>query len=140
VTGKVKYVFKDFPLESIHKSALKLAEATRCAGEQGKYWEMNGRFFAGKKAPKLEDLTAHAQAVGLDMDAFQQCLDSGKYASEIRKDMEEARKAGVRSTPTFLLGFIQSDGKVKAVKMMRGAKAYAAFKEAIDALLASKKQ
>ena len=133
-------MFKDFPLQSIHKSAFKLAEAANCAGEQGKYWEMNTRFFAHEKAPNIEGLPAHAQAVGLDKDAFQQCLNSEKYASEIRDDIAEARGAGVRSTPTFLLGFIQSDGMVKAVKMIRGAQPYAVFKQTLDSLLASKEQ
>jgi predicted DsbA family dithiol-disulfide isomerase len=101
---------------------------------------MHTRFFADQRVPKLEDLAAHAEAVGLDKDAFQQCLDSGKYASEIRNDIGEARRAGVRSTPTFLLGFVQADGMVKATKMILGAKPYAAFKQAIEELLASKKE
>ncbi len=130
----------DFPLESIHKSAFKLAEAANCAGEQGKYWEMHDRFFANKNVPKLEDLSLHAQAIGLNKEAFQQCLDKGKFASEIRRDILKARNAAVRSTPTFLLGFAQSDGKVKAVKMIRGAQPYAVFKQAIESLLSSKKQ
>lgn len=130
----------DFPLESIHKSAFKLAEAARCAGEQGKYWEMHDRLFDHQKALKLEDLPLHAQAVGLDPEAFQQCLDSGKYSSEIRRDMAEGGRAGVRGAPTFLLGFNESGGKVKAVKIIRGAQPYANFKEAIESLLASRKQ
>jgi len=136
----VKYIFVDFPLRSIHKSASKLAEAARCADEQGKYWEMNGRLFAHQKGLKLEHLPSHARAVGLDTKTFQLCLDSGKYASEIRRDMAKARRAGVRSTPTFLLGFTQPDGKVKAVKMIRGAQPYAVFKQAIESLFTSKKR
>ena len=70
--------------------------------------------------------------------SFQQCIDSGRYATEIRKDMAEGQKAGVRSIPTFLLGFTEPDGKVKAVKMITGAQPYASFKEAIDSLLSQK--
>jgi protein-disulfide isomerase len=138
LTGKVKYIFKDLPLESIHKSAFKLAEAARCAGEQGKYWEMHDRLFADKKAAALEDLPLYARELGLDTEAFQQCLDSGKYAPEIRRNAGVAKEVGIRSTPTFLLGFTQPDGKVKAVKMILGAQPYAAFKSAIESLLVIK--
>ena len=138
-TGKVKYVVKDFPLESIHKLASKLAEASYCAGEQGKYWEMRNRFLANQRNLKLEELSTHAQAVGLNNEAFKQCLDSGKYASQIKKDLIEAQNAMVRSVPTFLLGFAEPDGKVRAVKMIKGAQPYTAFKEAIESLLSSQK-
>lgn len=140
LTGKMKYIFKDFPLESIHKSAFKLAEAANCADEQGKFWEMHDRFFADKKAVDLEALSDHARAIGLDVGAFNECLDGGKYSFEIKKDMAEASNAGIRSTPTFLLGFTQPDGKVKAVKMIRGAQPYHMFQQAIENLLKSEKQ
>ena len=128
----------DFPLESIHKQALKLAEIAHCAGEQEKYWEMHDQFFANQKALKPENWEVYGQAVGVEKSSFQQCIESGRYASEIRKDMAEGQKAGVRSIPTFLLGFTEPDGKVKAVKMITGAQPYASFKEAIDSLLSQK--
>ena len=106
----------------------------------GKYWEVHDRLFATSKAPKFEDLALIARAAGLDAEAFRQCLDSGKYASEISKDIAEGRRAGVRGVPTFLVGFTQSEGSVKAVKIIRGARPYSAFKEAIESLLASKNQ
>ncbi len=128
----------DFPLESIHKEAFKLAEIAHCAGEQGKYWEMYNQFFANQRTLKPEDWEVHGQVVGLEKFSFQRCIDSGGYTSEIRKDMAEAQKVGVRSIPTFLLGFTQPDEKVRAVKMITGAQPYAAFKEAIDGLLSQK--
>ena len=128
----------DFPLESIHKQAFKLAEMAHCAGEQGKYWEMHDQFFTNQKTLKPENWEAYGQVAGLEKLSFQQCIDSGRYASEIRKDMAEGQKAGVRSIPTFLLGFTEPDGKVKAVKMITGAQPYASFKEAIDSLLSQK--
>ena len=130
---------KDFPLESMHKQAFKMAEATQCAGEQGKYWELRERFVANQRDLKLEDLPAHVQAIGVDKEAFQQCLDSGKYSSQIRSDLEEGQHAGVRSVPTFLIGFAQPDNKVRAVKMIRGAQQYSAFKEALENLFSSAK-
>lgn len=128
----------DFPLESIHKQAFKLAELAQCSGEQGKYWEMRDQFFTNQRTLNPEDWQVHSQIVGLEKISFQQCIDSGKYAAEIRKDMAEGQKVGIRSVPSFLLGFTEQGGKVRAVKMITGAQPYTAFKEAIDSLLSAK--
>ncbi len=139
-TGKLKYVFRDFPLEAIHGDALKAAEAAHCAGEQGKYWEMHDRLFANQRALGAAQLSLYAQALGLDPQPFGQCLGSGKYAAEIRKDLEDGQKAGVRGTPTFFLGLTDAkDSQIRAVKMIVGAQPYARFKQAIETLLASPK-
>ena len=138
-TGKIKYVVRDFPLDSIHPAAEKAAEAAHCAGEQGKYWEMRQRLFANQRALGPKDLQAHAQALGLDGVKFGQCLDNGKYASLVRKNADEGQKAGVEGTPTFFLGMTSDgDSKLKPAKTLRGAYPYAAFKEAIDGLLSGK--
>lgn len=136
--GKLKYVFRNFPIESIHPQAFKAHEAANCAGEQGKYWEMNGRLFANQKAMSPKDLSDHAQALALDMPKFQQCLDSGKHAAKIRKDLADGQKAGVQGTPSFFVALTEpNDGMVKAVRIIRGAQPYTAFKEAIDSLLSA---
>jgi len=136
-TGKIRYFFLDFPL-SFHKMAFKAAEAEDCAGEQGKFWEMHDTLFENQKALNPEDLLKYAEKIGLDMPKFKECLDSGKYAEEIKKDTAEGQKAGLTGTPSSLLGWVQADGKsVKAVKKIVGAQPYAAFKEAIDSLLKS---
>jgi len=134
-TGKVKYVFRDFPIESIHKDAFKAGEAANCAGEQGKYWEMHDRLFSNQQALGQKDLSLHAQTLGLDMPGFQQCLTSGRQASEIRKDVAEGSKVGVRGTPTFFLGLTQPDSKIKVLRIIRGAQPYTVFKDAIENLL-----
>jgi protein-disulfide isomerase len=136
-TGKVKYVFRDLPLESIHKNAFKAAEATHCAGEQKKYWEMHDRLFANQNALEPAMLTAHAQAIGIDSKKFQTCLDSGKYAEQIRKDIAEANKYGITGTPTTVIGMTQpGDTKIKVARVIRGAQGFNAFKAAFDELLA----
>jgi protein-disulfide isomerase len=138
--GKVKYVVMDFPIESIHKEAFKAAEAANCSGEQGKYWEMHSRLFGHQKALKEKDWSGHAQALGLDLGKFKECLVSGKYTDEIRRDIAEGRKAGVRGTPTFLLGLTKPDAPmVIATQLIRGAQPYSRFKEVIESLLSSKK-
>ncbi len=125
-TGKLKYVIFDFPLESIHSHAFKAAEAANCAAEQGKFWEMNARLFANQKALAPEQLKTYAEALGLDMSKFDDCLGSGKHADEIRKDMAAGSKAGMRGTPSFGIGFTDSKDpdKVKVVQTIRGAQPF----------------
>ncbi len=137
-TGKVKYVVRDFPIESIHPQAFKAHEAANCAGEQGKYWEMHDRLFTNPRALRLKSLSGYAEAIGLDLPTFKKCLSSGKHEAEIRADMDDGVKAGVRGTPTFLLGLTEpNSSKVKATQLIRGAQPYSRFKQAIDRLLAS---
>jgi protein-disulfide isomerase len=133
----VKYVLRDLPLEAIHPFAMKAAEATHCAGEQGKYWEMHDRLFANQRELSRPDLTKHATALGLNTATFDQCLDSGKSAARIRKDIAEAEKLQANGTPTFFIGLTDAAGNQFKGTRLVGALPYASFKEAIDRLLAS---
>jgi protein-disulfide isomerase len=138
-TGKVRYVFRDFPIESIHPAAVEAAAAARCAGEQGKYWQMHDRFFADQKALAEKDWPAQAEALGLDGAALQACVESGRHKAAIAKDQADGQTAGVRGTPSFFLGLTEPGAAtVKATKMVRGARPYDAFKQALDGLLADK--
>lgn len=128
---------KDFPLEFIHKSANKFAQAALCAGDQGKYWEMRDRLFTNQKDLKPENLPDYALRLGLNEDAFTTCLETEKYAAHINNEKNNARKAGIAGPTLFLLGFLDADGTVKAVRIIRGTHPYAVFKQAIDALLTS---
>jgi protein-disulfide isomerase len=135
-TGKLKYVVRDFPLESIHPAAVKAAEAPHCAAEGGKYWEMHERLFANPAALAPDDLVAHAQALGLDSQAFKRCLETGKYAPRVRQAQAEGERAGVRGTPAFFLGLTEPNSeKITAVTAIRGAHPFARFEEAIEKLL-----
>ncbi len=134
-TGKVKSVFLDLPLEAIHKSAFGAAKAARCAGEQGKYWEMHDRLFANQK--ELEPWAPHAQAIGLDLTAFDACVASDKEDAAIRRDMAEAQKLGITGTPAFLIGRTDpKSSKLTILAAVRGARPFADFKTEIDKLLA----
>ena len=134
-TGKIQYTLLDMPLESIHRNAFKAAEASHCAAEQGKYWEMHDRLFENQRA--LEPWSAHAEALGLDVDAFTACLDSGKFDKTIREDMQFAAKAGVRGTPGFLLAKVdpKNPDKIIGITSLRGAQPFPTFKAAIDQAL-----
>ena len=133
-SGKVKYVFRDFPL-SFHKQAFKAAEAAHCAGDQGKFWEMHDTLFQNQSALAPEQLAAHADTLGLDAGAFRTCLDSSRFAADVNKDLTEGGAVGITGTPAFLVGVIQPDGRVKVVKRLSGARPYADFKAAIDGAL-----
>ena len=133
----MKYVVRDLPLESIHNQAFKAAEATHCAGEQGKYWEMHDRLFANQRELARPDLSKHAEAIGINVGTFDQCLDSEKSAARIRNDMTEAQRLQATGTPTFIIGLTSPDGsQVKGTKLV-GAQPYGTFKSAIERLLSS---
>ena len=130
---------RDLPLETIHPFAFKAAEATHCAGDQGKYWEMHDRLFANQGALARRDLTKHAQALGLDSARYEQCLGSEKYAPRVRKDLADAQKLQVNGTPTFFLGLTDpNNSEIKGTRIS-GAQPYSTFKAAIDRLLSSEK-
>lgn len=140
-TGKIKYVFKDLPLVSIHPQALKAAEGAACAAEQGKYWEMHEQLFNNQRALGSSELSLHAQAVGINVLSFQQCLFSGKHAGRINQSMAEAQDSGISGTPTIVLGLSSPEdaSKVKVITVISGARPYSDFKAAIDAALEASK-
>jgi protein-disulfide isomerase len=106
--GHVRYVFKDFPLEQIHPQAKEAAEAARCAGEQGDYWALHDQLFTAQDSwagqsdptPVFVDL---ATGLGLDGEAMQECLDSGRYTEAVEANLAEGRALGVTGTPTFFI-------------------------------------
>ena len=100
---------------------------------------MHGRLFENPKA--LEPWAAHAEALGLDVAAFDACMASGKYADAIRADMKEAQKVGITGTPGFVIGLTDPDdpSKVKGLSFIRGAQAFGAFKGQIDQALTATK-
>jgi protein-disulfide isomerase len=137
-TGKVKYVYRDSPIESIHPLALKAAEGAYCAGEQGKYWEMHDRFFRNQASLEPKILPLHASMLGLDVPKFQQCLNSGKYTAKIRESVEEGKKAGVLGTPGFFIGLTDPNNRqIQARIYVDGRQPFNVFKEAIERLLSS---
>jgi predicted DsbA family dithiol-disulfide isomerase len=101
---------------------------------------MYDRLFANQRALAAADLPGHTGSVGLDVTKFQQCLDSGKHAARVRRNLADGQKAGVRGTPTFFLSVIEaSAGKVNVLRVIRGAQQFAGFKTAIETVLAEQK-
>lgn len=132
-TGKVRYVFRDFPLTQIHPQAAKAHEGAHCAGEHEKYWEMHDVLFQKQKDLSIPSLKQYAQDMGLDAEAFGGCLDSGKYQADIQKDVAVGTKAGVRGTPSFIIGKSGS-GEAITGTLVRGAQPFARFQQVIAAV------
>jgi protein-disulfide isomerase len=133
-TGKLRYIVRDFPLGN-HPQAFKAAEASHCAGDQGKYWQMHEILFSNQKTLSLSSMVQHAGALGLKTPIFEQCLRGGKYATQVRQDFAEGVAAGVRGTPTFFLGLVEPTGRTMRSRLViRGAYPYSRFKEAFDSL------
>ena len=135
-TGKLKYVFRDFPITSAHKDAFKAALAAGCALDQGKYWEMHDRLFENQAAFTVYNLMQRAEEIGLNKETFQKCLNNNEYATEVQSDFADGTKAGVNQTPFFFLGLTEPNSpKVKVLTVISGAKPYSVFKAAIDSAL-----
>jgi protein-disulfide isomerase len=139
-TGKVRYVFIDYPIDQLHPNAYKAHEAANCAGDQGKYWDMHARLFAN--APPVDSaqlmplLFSQAQSVGVDAAKFRSCFEGGKYAKTVSDSVKRMQELGVDSTPTFLIGVTPQPGQpMTIVKVIKGALPFADFKAAIDPLL-----
>ncbi len=124
--GKVRLVFRDYPLATLHPQAPKAHEAARCAADQGKFWEYHDLLF--ERSPRMApaDLKQYAQELKLEAAAFAQCLDSGKYAAEVDKDFQEGAGLGLTGTPSFFINGRQ----------LVGAQPLAAFQKIVDSELA----
>ena len=96
---------------------------------------MHDRLFANQQTIAASDLPKHAEALQLNESMFQQCLESGRYAADIKKSVADANGFGISGTPSFFIGVVQPDGTVKVSKKLVGAKTYSAFKTALDGLL-----
>jgi protein-disulfide isomerase len=126
--GKVRFVFRHFPLDRIHPLARGASEAAACAAEQGKFWEYHEQLFADDAQLERAGLDAAAERVGLDVAAFAACLDEGKTKALVEADVTEGEAAGVTGTPAFFINGIP----------LRGAVPLEEFQKVIDAELAEK--
>jgi len=134
-TGKVKYFYRDMPLP-MHAHAMIAARAARCAGEQGKYWEMHDSLFAKQNAIREADMPDRAKELGLDSAKFSECFSSNRYVDDINRSAAEGQNMGIEGTPTFFVGKLDSAGGVTNLKPIVGARPYEAFKSVLDELLA----
>ncbi len=136
-TGKIKFVYRDLPLDNLHPNARPVHIAAECADEQGKFWEYHDILFANQgewnrlsSADLTTKINEYATSLGLNSASFDSCLSSKSMADEVQADFLHAGQYGATGTPTFFIGN-DEDGYIKLV----GAQPFSAFQAAIDAQL-----
>lgn len=135
-TGRIRYVFRDFPVDELHPAAIRAHEAGRCAGEQDRFWEMHTRLFSAPGTHGDDMLRARAGETGLDLTAFDECLGSGRTTADIRRVGGLAVSMGAAGTPAFFLGLYDPAlGQVRVLRGISGAQPYEVFAQTIDLLL-----
>ena len=132
--GTVQYAFRNFPLETIHKSALEAAQAAECAGAQGKFWEMHRRLFEKQAFLGGRVWLREAPGLNLDVDTFAACL-AGTTMEKVRSDIDEGARLGVTSTPMFLIGRVSTSGIARIIKRIRGAQPFDVFQDHLRRVL-----
>ncbi|MEK9178197.1 MAG: DsbA family protein [Patescibacteria group bacterium] len=128
-TGKVKFAYRHYPIAAIHPNAQKAAEASECANEQGNFWDYHDQIFKNQSEwesqsaqDALDSFASYANAIGLNGASLKSCIDSGKFADAVKKDLDAGNAAGVNGTPaTFINGLLIS-----------GAAPFSTFKTTID--------
>lgn len=124
--GQIRFVYRDFPLASIHSNAIPAAEAANCAREQEAFWEFHDLLFGLSQGLSRDAYLSYARSLGLDEAAFEACLDSRRYQEEVEDDYNFAARLGVRSTPTFFINGLP----------LVGAQPFEVFQQVIDQELA----
>src|SRR4051812_8445944 len=132
-TGKLRYISRDFPLD-FHAQAMNAARAARCAGEQGKFWEMRLGLMRNANVLSPDYITKTAADMKLDMKSFTPCAASAKYDAEIEAETAEGTRIGVSGTPTFVVGRTTPTGIEGPILV--GALPYAQFDARLKGLLA----
>lgn len=117
----MRIVFRDYPLPN-HPQAQPAAEAAQCANDQGKFWEYHDKLFQNQRAMEPDNLKQYATDLGLNLEAFNECVDSRKYRADVQRDLQEGKKIGVTGTPAF---FING-------RFLSGAQPFENFKAVID--------
>lgn len=135
-SGQVAWVYRQFPLQQLHPNAPKISEASECVAELGgdqAFWEFADLIFEERPTNDLTDMSRlpeFAETAGVDVNAFNECLESGRYAEEIAADVQAAIEAGGRGTPHTVVTVGDQSG------VINGAQPYSTVKQIIDNLLA----
>jgi protein-disulfide isomerase len=133
-TGRALLAFRHLPIEQKHPHALNAGVSVECAGRRGKFWEMHDRLFQNQALLDPPNLRAHAQAIGLDASEFDKCLET-ELVDKVRLDGKAAQALSITGTPTFLIGPVEPDGRVKVLHRLSGTRPIAEFAAVLDGLL-----
>src|SRR5262249_47113271 len=131
--GKVVYVFRHLPLQTIHPFAVKAAQAAECAGMQNQFWAMHDVLFQDQRSLEPPRLRVYAEQLRLDLPKFDDCVDAPPDI--LGPDLAEARRIGITSTPTFLIGAIQPDRTVEVVSRINGAQPLEVLRAALESVV-----
>jgi protein-disulfide isomerase len=134
--GKIRYVFRDFPIDQNHPQAIRAHEAARCALEQNHFWELHDKLFSAPGTHTPAALEDRAKQAGLNDAAFRACIASGRTTSLVRDTASVADRLGATGTPWFFVGLrdVKTD-KVTVIRPIGGAQPYEQFATALDAAL-----
>jgi protein-disulfide isomerase len=130
-TGKLRFVVRDLPLP-FHANAPKAAEATHCADEQGKYWELRDKLVSNSDKLEARLLPDYAKQVGMDVSKFSACLESGRHAGKVKASAAVAASIGISGTPSFVVG--RTNGDLAEGFKLVGAQPFAAFDQRLKEL------
>jgi protein-disulfide isomerase len=125
---QVNLSYRDYPLREMHPEAQLAAEASRCAGEQGKFWEFHDLLFENPSRMNEEAFSEYAALLGTDSERFQACLQSGRFKQSIEEDFQEGMRLGIMGTPAFFINGI----------LVSGAQSVSVFEKLIESELAAR--
>ena len=111
---QVRFVYRDYPINELHPTAERAAEAGECAQDQGKFWEYHDKLYLNQTDLRDETFVRFAEELNMDVPAFERCLESGVYEDEVALDYVAGLDAGVRGTPTFFLNGNRVPGSIPA--------------------------
>lgn len=135
-TGRIRYSFRDYPVDELHPAAIRAHEASRCALEQDRFWDLHPQLFSAPGTHGDDALRALADEAGLDMAAYDECFASGRSVADIRRTANEAAGMGANGTPAFFLGLYDpAVGQVRILRGITGAQPYEVFAQNIELLL-----
>jgi len=116
---KLKFIFRNFPLTSVHRHALNAAMAAEVAGGLGDFWKMHDLLFENQNALEDDDLIRYAERIGLDTETFKSELGNKKYEEKIDDDLESGLRSGVNGTPSIFINGEKYEGEFSALSLLR---------------------
>jgi protein-disulfide isomerase len=134
-TGKVLFVFRHYPLESIHPLAVVAAVAAECAARQNRFWPLHDRLYSHRgqlDAPSIRD---DVVATGAEIAEWDACVSSREALEAVDRERAAGRAVGIRGTPTFLIGRLRPDGRVRVFKEITGVRTFAQWRSVLDEVL-----
>jgi len=117
--SRLRFVYRHFPISTVHPHAKNAAEVSKVAGAQGKFWEMHDQLFKRQDALDDESLRKYAMALSLNIDRFDQEMNSHIYANKVREDFLSGVRSGANGTPTFFINGVRYNGPLEFEALLK---------------------